>query len=176
VAFFFGLLFIYIYFCYNKVDEYSLKKRLLIYLNKKNMDRKEFLSLLGMGGASLVVSACLGGCSKNESTTAPTNIDLNLELTSSAYSKLKTKGQYVQLEGVVVAYGLDGNYYAAQLTCPHESGRIKYDSSVNKFRCEKHDAQTFSQTGSSFGPETSSSLKTYVCTLTNNGNTLNVKG
>lgn len=139
------------------------------------MDRKEFLSLLGMGGASLVVSACLGGCSKNESATAPSNLNLNLDLNSTTYSGLKTKGNYVQLaDGVVVAYGLDGNYYAVQLTCPHESGRIKYDSSVGKFRCEKHTTQTFSQSGSSFGPETSSSLKTYTCTLT--GTMLNVKG
>lgn len=141
------------------------------------MDRKEFLSLLGMGGASLVVSACLGGCSKSDSSSAPSGIDLNLDLTSTAYSKLKVMGQYVQLsDGIVVAYGVDGKYYAAQLTCPHESGRIRYDSNVSRFRCEKHDTQTFSTSGSSFGPETSSSLKTYVCTLINNGNTLNVKG
>lgn len=141
------------------------------------MDRKEFLSLLGMGGASLVVSACLGGCSKNESATAPTNLDLNLDLTSSAYSKLKTKGQYVQLEGVVVAYGLDGIYYAAQLSCPHnEGGRMQYNEGLQKFRCDNHTDQNFTTSGASNNARTSTSLKTYVCTLINNGNTLNVKG
>jgi nitrite reductase/ring-hydroxylating ferredoxin subunit len=139
------------------------------------MDRKEFLSLLGMGGASLVVSACLGGCSKNESASAPSNLNLNLDLNSTTYSGLKTKGNFVQLsEGVVVAYGLDGNYYAAQLTCPHESGRINYDSSLGRFRCEKHTEQNFTTSGVSNNARTSSSLKTYTCTLT--GSTLNVKG
>lgn len=139
------------------------------------MDRKEFLSLLGMGGASLVVSACLGGCSKTENTAAPSGIDVNLDLNSADYSSLKTRGNYVSLtQGVVVAYGLDGNYYAAQLTCPHESGRINYDSSLGRFRCEKHTEQNFTTSGVSNNARTSSSLKTYTCTLT--GTTLNVKG
>ncbi len=140
------------------------------------MDRKEFLSLLGMGGASLVVSACLGGCSKNESTTAPTNLNLNLDLNSTTYSGLKTKGNYVQLsDGVVVAYGLDGNYYAAQLTCPHgEGGRMQYNQALQKFRCDNHTDQNFTTSGVSNNARTSSSLKTYTCTLT--GTTLNVKG
>ena len=140
------------------------------------MDRKEFLSLLGMGGASLVVSACLGGCSKNETTTAPTNLDLNLDLNSSTYSVLKTKGNYVQLtEGVVVAYGLDGNYYAAQLSCPHgEGGRMQYNQAIQKFRCDNHTDQNFTTSGVSNNARTSTSLKTYTCTLS--GTTLNVKG
>lgn len=140
------------------------------------MDRKEFLSLLGMGGASLVVSACLGGCSKNETTTAPTNLDLNLDLNNATYSVLKTKGNYVQLtEGVVVAYGLDGNYYAAQLSCPHgEGGRMQYNQGLQKFRCDNHTDQYFTTAGVSNNARTSTSLKTYTCTLT--GTMLNVKG
>ena len=140
------------------------------------MDRKEFLSLLGMGGASLFVSACLGGCSKSENTTAPSGIDVNLDLTSADYSALKTKGNYVTLtQGVVVAYGLDGNYYAVQLSCPHgEGGRIQYNQGLQKFRCDNHTDQNFTTAGVSNNARTGSSLKTYACTL--NGNSLNVKG
>lgn len=140
------------------------------------MDRKEFLSLLGMGGASLVVSACLGGCSKSDSSSAPSGIDLNLDLTSTAYSKLKVMGQYVQLsDGIVVAYGVDGKYYAAQLTCPHgEGGRIEYNQGLQKFRCDNHTDQNFTTAGVSNNARTNTSLKMYTCTLS--GNTLNVKG
>jgi nitrite reductase/ring-hydroxylating ferredoxin subunit len=140
------------------------------------MTRKEFLSLLGVGGASLVVSACIGGCSKTETTPAPSGIDLNLDLNAATYSSLKTKGNFVNLpEGIVVAYGLDGNYYAVQLSCPHgEGGRIQYNQSLQKFRCDNHTEQNFTTSGDSNNARTSSNLKTYVCTL--NGNTLNVKG
>ena len=140
------------------------------------MDRKEFLSLLGIGGASLVVSACLGGCSKSENTTGPSGIDVNLDLNSPSYSVLKTKGNYITLpQGVVVAYGLDGNYYAVQVSCPHgEGGRIQYNQGLQKFRCDNHTDQNFTTAGVSNNARTGSSLKTYTCTLT--GTTLNVKG
>jgi nitrite reductase/ring-hydroxylating ferredoxin subunit len=139
------------------------------------MTRKEFLSLLGVGGASLVVSACIGGCSKAENTTAPSGIDLNLDL-NTTYSSLKTKGNFETLkEGIVVAYGLDGKYYAVQLTCPHgEGGRIQYNQSLQKFRCDNHTEQNFTTEGVSNNARTSSNLKTYTCTL--NGSILNVKG
>lgn len=139
------------------------------------MTRKEFLSLLGIGGASLVVSACIGGCSKTENTTPPTSIDLNLDL-NTTYSSLKTKGNFETLkEGIVVAYGLDGKYYAVQVSCPHgEGGRIQYNQNLQKFRCDNHTEQNFTTEGVSNNARTSSNLKTYTCTL--NGNILNVKG
>ncbi|NBT16457.1 MAG: hypothetical protein EBS95_08960 [Chitinophagia bacterium] len=52
------------------------------------MDRKEFLSQIGIGGAGLFAAACLQACSK--SSAAPSNVDLQLDLSTPAYASLKT--------------------------------------------------------------------------------------
>jgi nitrite reductase/ring-hydroxylating ferredoxin subunit len=90
--------------------------------------------------------------------------------------QVKTKGNYVQIpaSNIVVAYSTDGNYYAADLTCPHEDGLMVFDSPGNRFQCKKHPKQYFSKTGESNGAETSINLKMFTCTL--NGSTLNIKG
>jgi nitrite reductase/ring-hydroxylating ferredoxin subunit len=97
-------------------------------------------------------------------------------VTSATYTKLLTKGNYVQIpaSGIVVAYSTDGNYYAADLTCPHEDGIMIFESGGNRFNCTKHPKQYFSNTGVSNGAETGDNLKMFKCTLT--GTMLNVKG
>ena len=52
------------------------------------MDRKEFLSQLGIGAAGLVLFGCMGGCEKDTVPAAPSNVNLTLDLTSTTYSKL----------------------------------------------------------------------------------------
>lgn len=138
------------------------------------MDRKEFLSILGMGATGLLIPACLGSCSKDSGSTGTTlTSDVVLDLNSSTYSSLKTKGSAVTLsQGIIVAYGTDGKYYAVQAVCPHESGSIGFNSSSNKFSCNKH-VNTFSTSGTSDGQTTNSSLKSYTTSLS--GTTLTIK-
>lgn len=139
------------------------------------MNRKDFLSLLGISAAGLVIPTCLGACQADKSTpaNAPT-ADLSLDLNSSKYASLKTQGNFVQHDsGIVVAYGTDGKYYAVQAVCPHEGGVIKYDKTNNNFPCTKHPENIFSNSGVSNGRQTKSNLKAYTCTL--NGTTLTIK-
>jgi cytochrome b6-f complex iron-sulfur subunit len=140
------------------------------------MDRKKFLNMLGIAFTGSIVTTCLGGCTKEGTETTSEDIDLNLDLTSSSYSKLQTKGNYVQISSsnIVVAYSTDGNYYAADLTCPHEDGIMVFDGSGSRFQCTKHPKQFFSKTGLSNGAETRENLKMFSCTL--NGSILNIKG
>ena len=42
------------------------------------MDRKEFLSQLGLTSTALFAATCLGACSKS---SAPTNVDITIDLT-----------------------------------------------------------------------------------------------
>ena len=48
------------------------------------MDRKEFLSQLGIGAAGVLFMGCLGGC-KKDVPAAPSNVNLSLDLTTSTY-------------------------------------------------------------------------------------------
>jgi nitrite reductase/ring-hydroxylating ferredoxin subunit len=124
----------------------------------------------------------MGGCSKDDNVLNPnpnpnpSGINIDLDLNSAEYSKLKTKGNFAQIQSssIVVAYSTDGNYYAANLICPHDRGIIEFTSDNNSFHCTKHPEQYYSNKGVSNGARTSDTLKTYVCTL--NDTKLNVKG
>ena len=63
------------------------------------MDRKEFLSQLGLGGTAIFAAACMQSCSKNDN---PSNVDFTLDLTSSANAALKSAGGYVITQGVLL--------------------------------------------------------------------------
>lgn len=133
------------------------------------MDRKEFLSLLGFGSASVALASCLGGCSKNVSsgTTAPSTIDFTLDLSQSANAALLGNGGYVYNSGVIVARTMAGAYIAVQQVCTHESVAITYQGSNQRFYCDGHGA-TFSESGAVTGGPAPRALKTYNTSLTAN--------
>jgi cytochrome b6-f complex iron-sulfur subunit len=132
------------------------------------MDRKEFLSLLGYGAASLTALGCIGGCSKatdTSATTGPTNIDFTLDLTQTANAALKTAGGYVYANGVIVARTMAGQYIAVQQSCTHESNTLSYQASNTRFYCDRHGA-IFSETGAVTGGPAPRALTTYSTSLT----------
>ena len=138
------------------------------------MERKEFLALLGSGTASFLVLGCLGGCSKSDSDDAApggnpgpgTNkVDFTLDLNTPANAPLKTKGNAVVSNKVIVAYTNAGTYLAVAALCTHQNGNLEYDAVGNKFSCPVH--------GSNFGPDgavingpAATPLKQYKTSLT----------
>ncbi len=138
------------------------------------MDRKEFLTAIGMGAASVAVFNCIG-CSKSDSgspsTPAPTNVDFNLDLTLSENADLKTNGKYIYKNGIIIARTTSGTYIAVSQTCTHETNNVEYIPKTNQFYCPKHGA-TFSASGVSSGIETSKPLAQYNTQLT--GTTLRI--
>lgn len=137
------------------------------------MNRKEFLSLIGSGTASLALASCLGGCAKNVSsgTNAPTNVDFTLDLSQAANSALLTNGGYLYHNSVLVARTTAGAYIAVQQVCTHESVSVTYQAGSHRFYCDGHGA-TFSETGAVTGGPAPRALKTYNTSLT--GNSLRV--
>ena len=133
------------------------------------MDRKEFLSLLGFGSASVALTSCIAGCSKNVSsgTTAPSGVDFTLDLSQTANAALQTNGGYIYKSNVIVARTMAGVYIAVQQVCTHESVSVTYQGSNHRFYCDGHGA-TFSETGAVTGGPAPASLKTYNTTLTAN--------
>lgn len=138
------------------------------------MERKEFLSLLSAGTAAFFTAGCLGGCSNSDSddpgiTPGPgggTNKkDFTLNLNDAANSSLKTKGNAIVSNGVIVANTLAGSYIAVSSTCTHQGATIGYDAAGNKFSCPLH-GSNFNETGAVLNGPATTALKQYKTTLT----------
>ncbi len=136
------------------------------------MERREFLSILGIGGAAAVCSYCLGGCQTNNAVTnAPTNVNFTLDLTNPSYSALKSNGGYVYYGGVIVARLTNSSYVALSQTCTHQGATVVYDVNSNTFFCPSH-GSIFGTDGSVIRGPAGSPLARYATSL--NGNLLTV--
>lgn len=140
------------------------------------MERKEFLSLLGSGTALVLSLGCLGSCGSKESDPQPnpnpnpnpggnTKKDFTLNLDEPANSSLKTKGNALRSNGVVVAFTNDGAYIAVAAICTHQGGTIGYEAGSNNFVCPNH-GSAFAANGSVVTGPATQALKQYNTTLT----------
>jgi cytochrome b6-f complex iron-sulfur subunit len=133
------------------------------------MDRKEFLTAIGMGAASVAVFNCIG-CAKGStgspsSNPAPKGVDFTLDLSATANSALKTNGGYIYSGGIIIAKTTAGEYIAVSQTCRHENTSVIYRANQHQFYCQRHGA-TYSETGVSAGIETNLPLTKYNTQLT----------
>ena len=136
------------------------------------MDRKEFLSILGISAAAVVCNACLGGCQPNNGVTdAPTNVDFSLDLNEPANASLHTNGGYIIMNGVIVARTVAGVFVAVSSYCTHAGAAVQYVSSTNRFYCPSH-GSNFATDGSVINGPANSPLMKYHTSLT--GSTLRV--
>jgi cytochrome b6-f complex iron-sulfur subunit len=139
------------------------------FLAKTIMDRRKFLSSIGVGAAFALTASCLGSCKKNNGTTA---VDFTIDITDSTYSSLKNNGGYVIKDQVVIARTTSGDYAAATVTCSHEGRQqVTYDKSANQWYCTAHGAR-FGMDGSGANGNGSKGLTIYKTTLS--GNSLRV--
>ena len=137
------------------------------------MDRKVFLSQVGVGAAAFLAPICLGGiagCGKssNDSTSsvpsAPSNVDFTLDVSSGALSSNGVG--YLFSQGILVARTNAGAFLAVSAACTHEGTPVNYNAANNNFVCPNHGAK-FSNTGMvTLGPATTN-LKSYNTSLTN---------
>ena len=140
------------------------------------MERKEFLSLMGITGVSVVATICLGACSKQSTTNAVAaagNVDFILDLSLAANAALTNAGGYLYSNGVIVVRAAGGNYLAVSQACTHQAVTVSYQSASREFYCPSHGA-TFSENGTVMGGPANGALKQYQTTLT--GNMLRVFG
>jgi len=130
------------------------------------MDRRAFLSQVGIGAAVVLMPACLGGlagCKKTSTTASNTTaIDMILNVSSGA---LATNGGFLVTNGVIVARTMSGTYIAVSAACTHQGTNVSYNSSNNDFVCPSHGAM-FSSTGTVTQGPASTNLTKYNTTLT----------
>lgn len=141
------------------------------------MDRKEFLSQLGLTGATIVFAQCLGGCSKSEGTVSNggtntgTKVNFTIDLANAAYAALQTPGGFIYKDGVIVARTLSNTFLAVSAACPHQGTSVVFEGNNNRFFCPNH-GSTFSTTGAVTNGPANSGLTQYNTEL--NGNLLRV--
>ena len=142
----------------------------LLYKQRFQMERNEFLKKLGIGGAALMAVYCvgsLGSCKKKDKNIPQAeNKDFTLDLNDSNYSTLKNNGGFVVVNNVVVAKAKNVTYVAVTQICSHEGNiNVIYDASNDNFYCSSHGAR-FNTSGGGLNSEGSKGLKTYNTMLT----------
>jgi cytochrome b6-f complex iron-sulfur subunit len=139
-------------------------------MNEK-MNRMEFLKSLGLKGASLFavycaasgLSSCVNESMDPTTPTGGTGNELSLDLTSAAYSKLNTVGNYVVVSGIVIARVSASSFAAVTQVCSHE-GRRQVVFNAGEFYCAAHGAR-FDTAGKGLNSTGSRGLKTYATVL-----------
>ena len=108
------------------------------------INRKQFLSKLGLGIGAIMATYCLGSlssCDDEDVDYIGGGIDFTLDLDGSAYDALNAVGGYVRINKVVIANVFEGNFVAVTQICSHQGAEnIIFRSSRNDFYCTQHGA------------------------------------
>lgn len=160
------------------------------------MERKEFLSLVGVSVGAIILQNCLTSC-KGSSDPTPSNntsgntsgstvtgltgnnttskgaIDFTLDLTSASFLDLKTNGKAIVTGDVIVAKTKTGNYIAVSKSCTHEGTTISFEPDNNRFNCSNH-GSNFDLSGKVINGPAASPLTQFTATFDSTKNTLRV--
>lgn len=144
------------------------------------MERKDFLTALGLSAGSLVISSCLGACGKSETgspdpvTPTPTpGTKLDFTLNVSTNADISSKGWTIMNSVIIAKNG--SSYIALSSVCTHQGNPLTYNSGSNNFPCSLTDAahgSVFDSSGAKIQGPATSALKKYSTTLS--GNSLRV--
>jgi cytochrome b6-f complex iron-sulfur subunit len=132
----------------------------------EKITRYTFLKQVGFGGPALLAALCIGQSScKSSSSNSAGAKDFTLDLNQSAFSKLKTPGNYIVEQDVVVACTGPGTYAAVTVICSHEGQKkVLFQSASNDFKCTAHSAVYDIQGKGKSGPS-SGGLRVYNTAL-----------
>jgi cytochrome b6-f complex iron-sulfur subunit len=126
------------------------------------MDRKSFLSQVGIGAAALLVPACIGGLAGCAKTDTNPKVDFTVDTATGA---LSSNGGFLVSNNVIVARTNTGTFIAVAAACTHQGTTINYNASGNKFICPNHGAQFDSNGAVTQGPA-ATNLTKYNTSLT----------
>lgn len=127
------------------------------------MERRDFLTKIGIGAAAVLTIGCFNACSKEDDS--PQNIDFTVDLSNPSNAALLNNGGFIITNDVVVARTIDGEFAAATVVCSHERNkRVRYASSANEWQCDVHGAR-FRLDGTGLNSTGSRGLRTYQTEL-----------
>jgi cytochrome b6-f complex iron-sulfur subunit len=132
------------------------------------INRKRFLSKLGLGTGAIMATYCLGSlssCDDEDDDYIGGEVDFTLDLDESAYDALNAVGGYVRMNKVVIATVSEGTFVAVTQICSHEGQeKVIYRSSNNDFYCTQHGA-TFDLQGNGLNSNGSKGILVYKTSL-----------
>ncbi len=131
------------------------------------MDRKAFLVTLGKGAAVAGIAYCVGCSSNANDITAPTNVDMTLDLSQSANVSLNTVGGSIVNNGIIIGRTGTSTFVAVSSACTHEGTTIQFQLNNNRFYCNNH-GSTFSLDGKVTAGPASRALTKYNTTFSGN--------
>jgi cytochrome b6-f complex iron-sulfur subunit len=152
----------------------------------EELSRGQFLKQLGLSGASLMAFYCLGtsltSCSSKEADPTPVNpgtgnpgttkLDFVLDLTTDTYKGLKTTGNFVIKDALIIVNNA-GSYVALAKACTHEGTTVEYRKASNDFLCPNH-GSVFAIDGAVTKSPATTKLKVYSTETQDSGNKLRV--
>lgn len=166
-------------------------------MEKTQLSRGQFLKQLGLSSAALMSFYCLGttmtACTNNSddptptpTTTTPTgntdtgitgtakgtSIDFTIDLTNTNFKKLKTDGEYLYVEDIIIA-NAKGVFVAISKVCTHQGTTIDYRSGTNDFKCPNHGSE-FKLDGTVQKDPATKALTMYKTALSSDGNSLKI--
>ncbi|PWG79905.1 QcrA and Rieske domain-containing protein [Pararcticibacter amylolyticus] len=142
------------------------------------MERKEFLSKLGLGLAAVCTGCSMIACGSDpeeEATPDPGSGGDKELLTANLDSELRNVGDSKMANGVILVRlaqtNVPASFTAVQLACTHQGFSVAYNNAQGKFICPAHGSEFNTTGGVVRGPATSA-LKHY--TISVNGSALAV--
>lgn len=152
-------------------------------METKQLSRGQFLKQIGLSSSALMAFYCMGGvtaCTSdddpkpddntNTSGTSGSNsnsnnkTDFTIDLTSINYSKLKTEGEFVYKDGIIIANTKGGTYVALSKACTHQGTDVQYRLTQDDFWCNNHGSE-YNKDGSVKKNPATDSLKVYKTEL-----------
>lgn len=166
-------------------------------MEKSQLSRGQFLKQLGLSSAALMSFYCLGttmtACTNNSddptptpNTTTPTgntdtgitgtakgtSIDFTIDLTNTNFKKLRTEGEYLYVEDIIIA-NAKGVFVAISKICTHQGSTIDYRSGTNDFKCPNHGSE-YKLDGTVQKDPATKALTMYKTALSSDGNSLKI--
>jgi cytochrome b6-f complex iron-sulfur subunit len=149
-------------------------------MENTSINRGQFLKELGLNSAALMAFYCMGttlsSCSSKtaDPTPAPipTKFDITLDLNSADFSGLKTEGNFVIKDAIIIA-NAKGTIVAVAKACTHEGTAVTYQKSEDRFHCPNH-SSNFTTKGAVINGPASTALKQYKTELLENGSKLRI--
>jgi cytochrome b6-f complex iron-sulfur subunit len=146
------------------------------------MERKEFISKLGISLAAICAGCGIASCGSNPKAEDPaptpggnTGGNSNALISANLDSELKNVGEFKVSNGVILVRLAAGNtanaFTAVQVACTHQGVAVNYNNAQGKFICPSHGSQ-FSTTGAVLVGPAATALKSYTVNIS--GNSLNV--
>lgn len=113
-------------------------------MEQDKISRNQFLRKLGISGAALMAVYCgavLSSC-KKDAVTPSSSKDFTLNLDESAYASLKTPGNFLVVQEVVIVCTAVNTWVAVTVVCSHEGEKkVTFRSANNDFYCPVHGAR-----------------------------------